>query len=318
MVSSGIKLDGSNEGKDTASGTSVSTTFHQEFTHSGCPHDLVLVSTDAVHFYVCDEALRSLSKNNFNSLLPARSDTKLSIPQELSRISNNGFNSLLPAPFNATVPVPMTSRVLNVMLHAIYGLSPESYAPSFPDIELAITVMSTYGIFPATLVMPTSALYQIIIQQSISLPLECYALAASCQLEELAIAVSPYTLSRPLSSLTNDLLDRMGPSYLFRLTFKQLVFPPPGPHPPTEDCSVEDQRPLSRAWTLAIAYLCWDFRPGLSVPSIEGALRPLNNQLGCKVCRQYLEQRIRKLLVDWSLVKVCYVFKYSKKNSQPP
>ncbi|KAI0035710.1 hypothetical protein K488DRAFT_42677 [Vararia minispora EC-137] len=266
----------------------VSSTFHFGFYDKGNPSDVMLVSADCVYFCVCSERLLS--------------------------VSNDGFGSLLPASHNAILSVPLTSKVLNVLLHAIYDLPLARYAPSINDISQAIAAMGAYGIKAKHVITPPSSLFQTIIQNAISSPLECYAIAASSHLEELAVAVSPYTLSCSFVSLKDSMVRDMGPQYLKRLvclhydrvnTFKQLVFPPPGPHPPTDTCDIPAQRALARAWTLAMAYLCWDFQVALSVSTIEAALRPLGKKLECEVCGEYLDRRIKKLLVEWSLVKVC-------------
>jgi hypothetical protein len=287
----------------TKSDVHVSTTFHLGFTYDGQFIDFILASSDAVYFGV--------------------------VSDRLLNISNNGFGSLLPASHGDTPAIPLPSRALNILLHAIYGLSPAHYAPSIADILVAVRAMDTYGIVPADLITPTSALFQLVVQQALKHPFECYALAADAQLEDLAISISSHTLSTSLSELPDSFAEQMGPLYLKRLFFlhlgrlealKRILIPPPGPHPFSSTCDLAAQRKLSREWTMAIAELSWNFQPGgiefrcadrsslpvidLSIPSIESALRPLNHNLTCLDCSEHLDQRIRKVLLDWSLVKV--------------
>lgn len=39
--------------------------------------------------------------------------------------------------------------------------------------------------------------------------------------------------------------------------------------------------------------------------TLESALTPLGERLWCEQCREALQERIRTLIVQWSVVKVC-------------
>jgi len=143
-------------------------------------------------------------------------------------------------------------------------------------------------------------------------PLELYALAASHDLYDLAVSTSPHLLSFSLASLSDEKVEQMGAVYLKRLFFlhfgradalKRILLPPPHPHPPTAWCDFAEQKKLTRAWALASAYLAWDARPDLSTSSMESALRPLEEHLSCDLCRTALKDRIKNLVVQWSVVK---------------
>ena len=45
----------------------------------------------------------------------------------------------------------------------------------------------------------------------------------------------------------------------------------------------------------------------LSTTAIELALRPLGDHLSCETCRTTLYERVKQLMVQWSLVKVCCI-----------
>ena len=139
----------------------------------------------------------------------------------------------------------------------------------------AVDALELYGLLKATLVSPATPLFQLITHRAPAEPLACYALAAHAGLDKLAVVVSTYTLSIDLSEISDELAACIGPHYLKRLFFlhlgrvdalKRLLFPPPGPHPPTEDCSLRAQRQLSRAWTAAIAQMTWSLSAGRSIP----------------------------------------------------
>lgn len=98
-----------------------------------------------------------------------------------------------------------------------------------------------------------------------------YTLAAQHGLEQLAVAVSPFLLSFDLAALTDDFVGRMGAVYLRRLVFlhlgrsaalKRLLSPPLDYHTPDDACGAEEHDALMNAWSVAIAPLAWDARPG--------------------------------------------------------
>jgi hypothetical protein len=118
-------------------------------------------------------------------------------------------------------------------------------------------------------------------------------------------------LFRHTSRLTTENI-QIGPVYLKRLFFlhlgrtealKRLLLSPPEAHDPVPQCSLLDQKTLTRAWSLATAYFAWDARPDTSVSTLNSSLTPLVDHLRCQMCRQNLQLRIRNLLFNWSQVK---------------
>ncbi|KAI0033087.1 hypothetical protein K488DRAFT_70141 [Vararia minispora EC-137] len=224
----------------------VSTAFHPAgHMNNGSP-DLTIRTSDGVLFYVHAHIFLSISTNNFNSLL-------LSIAM------------------GATLTIPESSSVANVLIHAIYGLSCAHFRPPIQDIIAAVDVMTIYGLSVASLLATGTPTFSLILSLAPSHALECYILAARNALEDLAVAVSPYTLRMKLSDLTDATAMRMGPIYLRRLFFlhigrvealKRILHGPPGSHPTTESCDDWEQQSLKNAWTLAIGALVWEPDPG--------------------------------------------------------
>ncbi|GLB33748.1 hypothetical protein LshimejAT787_0106320 [Lyophyllum shimeji] len=270
---------------------SVSTTFYPGSNLQPVEPDVVLLSSDSVFFYVHSHLLLGASDNGFHSLLP---------PPPASK----GEDSIL--------NVPETSTVLNIILHTIYDMSCAHYTPSFSHLCTAVRRLSFYGIHPESRILPAAPLYTVLLSQAPLYPLELYTLAAAFNLYDLAVSTSSHLLSFPLSSLTDEMAEAMGPVYLKRLFFlhfgrsdalKRVLLSPPHPHPPTQWCDFADQKKLTRAWALASAYLAWDARPDLSTSTMESALRPLEEHLGCDDCKQALRDRIKTLVIQWSIVK---------------
>lgn len=210
---------------------------------------------DKVFFYVHSHILRRASNNSFNGCLPTK---ELSPPPEKDSVG-------------AVIPTPEPSTVLNVVLHALYGLSCAHYSPSPATLFAALDALASYGADVSAAAAPGTPLFALLLAQSPVAPLEVYAHAAHHGLHALAVAVSPHLLGLSLAALDDALAERMGPAYLKRLFFlhlgrvdalKRLLLPPPEGHAPTPHCDYLEQKKLTRAWALASAYLAWDCRPG--------------------------------------------------------
>ena len=242
-------------GEDEENGTlvSVSTTFFPGAAlDPGALADLVVLSSDSVFFYVSSHRLLRASENAFNFLLPVPPKKEGEGPGHILSLHEH-------------------STVINVLLHTIYNMPVGHYSPATETMIAAVHAMATYGIPANTHAAPSTLLFNALLANASSSPVEIYALAASYDLYDLAMSISPHLLSFPLSSLTDDIVKKVGPVYLKRLFFlhlgrvdalKRLLLPPPHPHAPTSSCDSTDQKKLTRAWALASAYLAWDARPG--------------------------------------------------------
>ena len=255
------------------------------------------MTTDNVFFYVHSHLLLLASENRFRELLPV-----------LQQPSNDQ---------DPVVSVPENSTVLNIVLHSIYDISCLHNSPSFATIITAVNRLAVYGIPPKTRIIPSTHLFSLLLSHAPLYPLELYALAASHDLYDLAVSTSSHLLSFPLASITDEMAQYIGPIYLKRLFFlhfgrsdalKRVLLPPPHPHPPTPFCDFTEQKKLTRAWALASAYLAWDARPDLSTSTMESALRSLSEHLTCTLCKEALNDRIKHLVKQWSMVKVCLLF----------
>ncbi|RDX55425.1 hypothetical protein OH76DRAFT_1478075 [Lentinus brumalis] len=274
---------------------SVSTTFHPAATLLPISPDLIFLSSDSVFFYVHTSQVLSMSSNCFSNLVPP-TPARAKIVDDLGTV----------------IALPETATVLNIVLHAVYDLSPAHYHPALDTLITAVDAMANYGISPAQHIAPSTPLYSLVLGQAPIQPIAVYALAAAHDLYDLAVPVSSHLLSFALYSLTDELALRIGPVYMKRLFFlhlgrldalKRLLLPPPHPHPPTQRCDFTEQKKLTRAWALASAYLAWDARPDLSTSAMESALCPLADHLACDICKRSLADRVKQLVIQWSVVK---------------
>ncbi|KAJ6577867.1 hypothetical protein B0H19DRAFT_1121613 [Mycena capillaripes] len=271
---------------------SVSTTFSSTAEHRPQPADVVLLSKDSVRFYVHSDLLLDVSDNSFHAMLPIS-------PAEIGE---------KPPILN----VPEVSPVLNVILHVIYGMYCAHYSPPFETLVDAVDSMPIYGINPKSTILPSTPLFSLLLSHAPLVPLHLYALAAHYDIYDLAVPTSSHLLGFPLSRLTDEVVQRMGPTYLKRLFFlhvgraealKRVLGAPPHPHPPTPTCGFQVQKGLNRAWALATAYLTWDVQPDISAGALESALRPLGEHLSCDLCKDALNDRVKILIIQWSMIK---------------
>jgi hypothetical protein len=213
--------------------------------------DSIFSSLDSVHFYVHSDVLLGAAEHAFRPILAA----PLSDPRYRTTI----------------VHVDETSEVLNLIIHALYSMSPVRHAPTFDNIVTAIDRMPHYAINPRNHIIPLNPLHGLILHFAPLYPLEVYALAARYDIFDVAETTSSHLLSHSLEKISDEMATRMGAVYLKRLlclhvsrfiALKNIILVPPFPHPPTTACGFENQRKLTRAWAMVASYLAWDARPG--------------------------------------------------------
>ncbi|KAF9254652.1 hypothetical protein L218DRAFT_975810 [Marasmius fiardii PR-910] len=269
----------------------TSTTFYPGATTYHLPFDMIFMSSDAVAFYVHSELIQAISDNLFHSL-----------------VVEKAFRANYPT----LVHVPEKSSILNIILHAVYGLSVTRYAPTFDDLSLAVDRLDTYGVHPSTEITATSALHSTLLLHAHLNAMSVYLLAAKHNILDLAVSASPHLLSFPLQQITEDLATRMGPTYLTRLfslhqnrlsSLKKILFPPPRLHPPSTSCNLEMQSAVARAWKLTSAYLLWQDRIDMSPSYIESVFCTLPDLVPCQLCKQAFHFHIQAVTTAWQNVK---------------
>ncbi|KAJ3533050.1 hypothetical protein NMY22_g7493 [Coprinellus aureogranulatus] len=211
--------------------------------------DLILRSSDGIHFYVHQEKLAEASE----ALVPAL----------LRFLSPDGNDTV--------VSLPEAGQILNILLHAVYGTSCAQNRPTCDELVEAIDAMSRYGLVAKEMVRANSELYNLLLMHAPLRPLDIYALAGHYDVEELAKVVSSHLHSLPLNRVSDTMAVRMGPVYLRRLfslhisrmdSLKNVLSQPPQFHRLTRECNFEDQKRVSRAWALGATYLVWELRAG--------------------------------------------------------
>ncbi|KAK0217101.1 hypothetical protein IW262DRAFT_169943 [Armillaria fumosa] len=260
----------------------VSTKFHTDFKHNGKPPDIQLVSSDRVLFLVHHHMLADASTNRFNTLL----------------------DSLQPF-----TTIPETSDFLNIILHAIYGLSCSQFQPNIDTLMTAVCLFPKYGLQPKRYIYPSSPLFRDIRYQMPLSPLTTYVVSSYYELEDLAVITSGHLLALDVSTMSEETVEFINPVYLKRLfdlqqrcldTLKRLFAVPPNLHPATPLCDFIAQKSFTRAWSLYTTRLLWDARADLTVGEIERTYRTLDDHVVCFDCKCALRERVKSIVIEWS------------------
>ncbi|KAG8712826.1 hypothetical protein FRC08_014041 [Ceratobasidium sp. 394] len=282
----------------------VSTRFNPE-ERDMLDADLVLVTQDLVYFYAHHATLLRGSSNSFTSLLrepPANINAEIDVFQPML------VSDLALVPTVVAIEYP--SDVLNLVLHIIYKFSVQSYRTAPITLRAATTALFELGYNLEHVFTHYSEPYMLYLQGAVVEPLSMYALAACYSLESLAVAVSTFTLEVPLSDISDELAQQMGPIYLRRLFFlhlgrtaalKRLLYPPPPSHTPSPalNCDEETRQKIPRIWALACSSVVIQSHPN----NLAKVFAPLSAQLPCVKCRQALHGRAMTLVNEWSKIK---------------
>lgn len=158
--------------------------------------------------------------------------------------------------------------VLNVILHTVYNISCAIYAPAFEALTVAVERMPVYGVDPRAFIIPTNPTFTVLLSHAPVRPLDVYALAAGRNIFELAARASSFLIGYDLSTLDDDMCERIGSTYLAKLhnlqlsriaALKQIIIVPPSRHPDTSIC---DSRDLHTLWARVVACKVRDAKPG--------------------------------------------------------
>ncbi|CAA7263836.1 unnamed protein product [Cyclocybe aegerita] len=239
------------EPEDDSTVVAVSTAFHPQAHPHLPPTDIILSASDGVLFYAHSSTILTACPKAFSTYI--------------------GGNLNDPKFRDQLIQLDAPSQELNVILHMLYGTSCAAHSPSLETLINAVDRMPSYSMVPEEHIVPSSHLHNLLLSYAPLHPLELYTLAASHNLEPLAVKTSSHLLSYSLQTITDEQAERIGAVYLKKLmvlhfgrftALKNILLQPPHPHPPTKECDFIQQRKLTRAWALVSAYLAWDARPG--------------------------------------------------------
>lgn len=289
----------------------ISTTFNLQMNFSAdeeTDSDVVLVSRDAVHFFVHRNRLLSASSSRFAFLLDPYVDQATS----------------------QTIQVTEDAQTLNVMLHVIYNISFHLYSPPLEILLQAIRTFEKYGLTLDMHILPGTPLFEDIVLKTPCQPLEVYLIAAEYDLFELARAASGYLLSTSLLFLPEAAILRLNVEYLSMLynlhklrtmVLQHLVSQPPDGHEPKFHCGFSECQAMRSAWSVTASMFVLQANPGLcpnitlskmsiepsidvSAALIRNTLESLKFSLPCMQCQQCVQRRVNEVLLKWSITPV--------------
>lgn len=221
-----------------SSAFAMSTAFNLQMDSGDGGSDVVLVSSDAVHFFVRRSRLLDASNSNFAFLLGPYLD-------QTTRQS---------------IHVTEDAQTLNIVLHVIYGVSFHLYCPPLETLLQAIGTLDKYGVALNLRILPGTPLFDDIILKMPYQALEVYIVAAEHNLYELARSASSHLLSTSLLSLPKAAVLRLNPDYLTMLynlhmsrttVLHRIVAQPPGGHEPLFHCGFSECQAMKSAWSVA-------------------------------------------------------------------
>ena len=275
--------------------------------------DLVLLSEDRVKFHVQVHRLISSSQNKFNHLLPLG-----------SKYEGNGSGNI-----DRTLSIPEAASVVDVILHAVYRLLYTYDNPTLSDITTALAIFPKYGLSVEHYMKRFTSMHRALSSHTTSSPLDVYALAASYNLEEIAVETSLHLLSLDLNSISYQQASQIGTLYLDRLfnlhlerveVLKALARRQPERHIAVRRTGAnhdDEHNELVRAWALTASHIDSSAKPDLAVTTIESIAKPFQEGLKCYLCKAAFTNCLRELLSDWSCAKASSpnIFRRSYMNS---
>jgi len=295
---------------------SVSTTFFPAALLPGANSrtDVIIYTSDEVFFYAHQSVIRSRSTNDFASLLvpadPAVSGHRQSYASPHYGPGPQPFESTPQPGHLRTIAVPENSIVFNVILHIIYSMSSERYAPDLETVAQVLSCLEKYGVPALT---PNHEIWATLLRHAPSAPLRVYVLAACYAMDSVCILASQYTLEVSLGTVTEADALTMGAIYLRRLFFlhlgrvealKRVIKAPPEGHPIAPNCSLDAQRAIVRGWRMATAsVMLADLPQNTSTNTLITTFGPLKSGSMCMKCKDLVQLRMTAMVQAWAEVK---------------
>jgi hypothetical protein len=194
-----------------------------------------------------------------------------------------------------------------------YDLDPSDHNPSLEQVSSALVALPKYGLSLEIATATGTHVYNLIMGLASKSSIDTFALVCHHNLERLATDISQLLISIPIHDLNDQQCTMMGPVYLRRLVFlqvgrterlKEILNVPPTKHEPTMSCdAVNQRRNLEAVWDDAVRELVWEVKAHTSVSLLHTAITPAVDRVTCADCKTAIRERIKQIIVDWTLVK---------------
>lgn len=158
-----------------------------------------------------------------------------------------------------------------------------------------------------------SEIWTLLLKQVDLDPIRVYATGAVYGIESVCVVASEHTLKASLSSLSESQAIEIGPHYLRRLFFlhlgrtealKRILGAPVQNHSPIALCSEEGLDALQKGWRAMTAeILSKELPQNTSEVDMLSTFGPIFSTVGCRKCKDNLQQRIGAAIREWGSVK---------------
>jgi hypothetical protein len=209
--------------------------------------------------------------------------------------------------------VTESSEIFNLLLHVFYDLDPTNQTASLKQVSLLLVALPKYGLSLEIAAAADTHLYNVIMGLASKSSIDTFALVCHHNLERLATDISQLLISIPIHDLNDQQCTLMGPVYLRRLVFlqvgrterlKEILNVPPTKHEPTIHCdAINQKRNLEAVWEDIVKDLVWEVKAHTSASFLYTKITPAVDNVTCADCKTAIRERIRQIIVDWSLVK---------------
>ncbi|KAG8892217.1 hypothetical protein FRB99_002877, partial [Tulasnella sp. 403] len=296
----------------------VSTTFFPAAPLPGVGQqicDLIIHAADGVYFYCHRGVLTAKSGNSFGTYLqstPPGSNSAISTTSSPARSPSNPPVAAphTPPKSSGTTPTIFVSehaKVLNVVLHLVYGMTLEKYRPDVDTLQQALECLPKYGLpIPGN----SSEVWVQLLEHASANPIQVYSIAARNGIHSVCVLASQFTLGVPLQSVSEGQALTMGAIYLRSLyvlhldrftALKKILKETPAEHPATDNCSVTaNQRGIKYAWKARAADILLDDMPQNTSPDrLSTNFGKLVELSSCSTCKENIRARVAAMVHDW-------------------
>lgn len=250
------------------------------------PEDMIMVSSDSLHFHVHQNYLAAISQNGFGGNIP------------LPPVCYEGLTGPLALPLLYS---PYSAAVLNLSLLAMYNVDAQPTEPiaTLAELSSSIIALKAYGIPMQTSITPSSLIFTSFSTycHQPSHALTVYAIASNNWpgLDHLAVYASQFLLALDLSSITDEMASQINAGYLHKLFALHMNRGSP--------CAENNSETWNELWAIICAFLTWCATPDLKSATIKSVLPSVVNRLSCEVCKTSLVDRFDELCDSWEAVK---------------
>lgn len=314
----------------------VSSVFHPHMNIGSYQPDLLFISSDGIFFFVHKHRLLDASANNFNHQLVETAHNSNPLNPQMALGDRNlpcvalpehslVLNIVLHSAYGVRDTRFLRKPSLEEICCAVDSLQKYGFTPlsrTIPASSTLFRLLVEYAFVPKRASWSTGGSVNAETEQRIHKGAICvYRLAACYDMHELAVTTSQFLLSMPINFLPDEDAQQIGGLYVKRLAslhiertqaLKALVLEPPLTtsswfakcSSAKHSCAVSNVDEITRAWSLAVAYIMVNEAPDLDEHALESVLRPPGDNIECVGCKRLWAERTYDVVSNYAKLKV--------------